>query len=270
MRRKGCDLMDNKDMMKSFFENPYAREYLKYCNDTVRMAVSGITAAIGIFENGASGEAGRDALELAKEQCLNLMRTAEVSTALIGGFNEQKLINLDELLSEITSGCRTVLGEKYVFTVEGERGGYVMGDQKTIKYIFLSAIRNIILNSDDNLRDFEFSLSKANNEAKVMLRCDRNVRLGGSCVLDADLAAFGEILSGRFGGRFELRKDGCELVMPLVEPDGRVSVRSAVRYGDGGNYSPFNVMLGSIESEMPPERDYDPENDMPIFNNKKN
>lgn len=265
--------MDNKENMKDFFDNPYAKEYLQYCNDSVRMAVAGITAAFGVVEEAASGKNSNidiSAFDVVREQCLNLMRTVEISTALMGGFNEQRMISLDELLNELVSGCRSVLGERYVFTVAGERGGFVMGDQKTIKYIFLSVIRNIILNSDEDLRDFELSMSKTDSEAKLMLRCDRKVELNGSCVLDADLATFGEMLASRLGGSFETRHDGCELVLPLVQPDGRVNVRSAVRYGDIGKYSTFNIMLGSLESERLPFADDDTENDMSIFNNEKN
>ena len=244
--------MDEKNNVKDFFANPYAKIFLQNMNDSIRMAVSAITSncvyADSLLENG--GGTDGNLFEGVWEQCLNLMRTAEVTDAVLEGFNDRQLVNADDLLYGIATGSREILGEKFNITVAGEHDGFVMGNTKTLKYILLSVIRNIAIDSAGELTDTELVASRSDGRMHFIVKCDRSIELGATMLAGGDLSALNELLAANLGGKFVMKPDGCELILPLADPEDRVDLRSAVRYGEGGRYSPFNVMLGGLNDQL--------------------
>ena len=244
--------MNEKEYIKEFFENPYSIQYLDRFNEMLRMAVTAVTASCEYAEQTAA--ANGSALEPAVfdevwEQCRRLMRTSELITAVMGGFAEQCVINAEELLSSISAGCKELIGDKYNIIVTGECGGYVRGNDKVIKYILLSVIRSIVLDTPGELVDIELSVAKNDDEVRMLLRCDRDVDINKGTMIKNDSDALNEILAQRLGGRFISKPDGCELVLPSAKPDGTLNSPPALQFGDGGRYSTFNIMLRWITEE---------------------
>ena len=247
--------MNDKNLIKEFFENPYSLKYLQDFNDSLRRAVTAITASCTYAEaTAAENSSGLEpsAFDEVWEQCRSLMRTSELLTAVMGGFSEQSVINVENLLGELSAGCRELIGDKYNIIVTGEHDGFVRGDVRVIKYIFLSVIRNIVLDTRGELVDIELSMAKADGSVRILLRCDRDVDINRGAIISDDLEPVNEMLAERLGGKFIRNSNGCELVLPAAKPEGMVNSRPAVRFGSTGRYSAYNIMLKDIFEENEP------------------
>ena len=85
--------MDNNHQLKSFFESPFAEDYINCTDYLVRKSVTGISASCELLRKFAEKNGGKAEQELIggiMTACCELMRNAELSRALSAPLPEEQ------------------------------------------------------------------------------------------------------------------------------------------------------------------------------------
>ena len=105
--------MDNNHQLKSFFESPFAEDYINCTDYLVRKSVTGISASCELLRKFAEKNGGKAEQELIggiMTACCELMRNAELSRALSAPLPEEQeltAVRTDLFLSGFAKSCET-------------------------------------------------------------------------------------------------------------------------------------------------------------------
>lgn len=239
--------MSRKDELRELFGNPFMSDYMAYCDEIVRRAVTGISAACD-FIDGSPEERGQSK-KIILDMCRSVMRTAELSGALADaadGDVKRELTDVDSFLSELVLGCKGVLGERADISVRERCGAAVLTDRTLLTFFMLSTLRRAVIASPGKA---VIELGSAAEGSNVTV----SVTSAETAGTPAEGGFFGEVslemnelLAEKLGA--EIKVWGGELMLRFrAETDGAMSVLASdlVKLGDGV-FSPFGVMLGDL------------------------
>ncbi|MBQ9899164.1 MAG: hypothetical protein IJM44_06905 [Ruminococcus sp.] len=239
--------MSRKDELRELFSNPFMSDYMAHCDETVRRAVTGISAACDLI--GGSPEECGQSRRIILDMCRSIMRTAELSGALADaadGEVKRELTDIDSFLSELVLGCNGVLGERADISVRERCGAAVLTDRTLLTFFMLSVLRRAVIASPGK-PVIELYSAAEGGRVTVSVTASEN---GGT---PAEGGFFGEVsqemnelLAEKLGA--EIKVGGGELMLCFrAETDGAMSVLASdlVKLGDGV-FSPFGVMLGDL------------------------
>ena len=131
--------MDNNNQLKSFFESPFAEDYINCTDYLVRKSVTGISASCELLRKFAEKNGGKAEQELIggiMTACCELMRNAELSRALSAPLPEEQeltAVRTDLFLSGFAKSCETAAAGRCTVKTGKLSASYVRTDRNALR-----------------------------------------------------------------------------------------------------------------------------------------
>ena len=248
----------NNDEMRSFFENSFTADYLKYSDSSVRYAVTGISASCEILEDILKKNADAKTAALTENisaMCRRLMRMVRLGTALADAASldggELDLIGTDEFIEDFARCCNEVMSGKCTVYTSGKAGRAFRCSRELLTFFMLSFVRRALL-ADGRCKKIYISSEAADDKIRISVK----VKRGRASVKSADqefsetLDKFADeircLFEEKLGLECEYTKDALSFLIPEAQTGGDITFECRKTDFENGKYSDPSIMLGDI------------------------
>ncbi len=249
--------MDKNNEVKSFFESPFAKDFLNSTDYLVRRSVTGISASCEILRGNAEKNGDKLSCELIDgimTACCELMRNAELSKALAaagdGAEKDMQTVRIDLFLSDFAKNCNAVMSGKCTVEAAECPTVYVRANAEILRFILLSFVRRSILDSDGGKAEFEAGCKETGKSVEIFIRAKRTfvdeTLLGRPDVFEAYHSEILDGLSARTGAETICDNEGITVVIPHSDANSPAVVESPSAELGERFFSAFNIMLRDL------------------------
>lgn len=248
--------MENKDQLKSFFDSPFAEDYINCTDHLVRKSVTGISASCELLREFAKKKGGKAEQELIggiMTACCELMRNAELSRALSAPLPEEQeltAVRTDIFLREFARRCKAAAGDRCSIRTGKLSASAVRTDRSALRFLLLSFMRRRLLGNESGKT--EFIVECGENDKNVEIK----ITASGTFV---DFDDFGQpdIFNGyhrqvclglaeRAGASAAVDDHCLTVTIPLSRGDSGLIAEAPAPESERGFFDSFNIMLRDL------------------------
>jgi hypothetical protein len=248
--------MDNNHQLKSFFESPFAEDYINCTDYLVRKSVTGISASCELLRKFAEKNGGKAEQELIggiMTACCELMRNAELSRALSAPLPEEQeltAVRTDLFLSGFAKSCETAAQGKCTVKTRKLSASYVRTDRNALRLLLLSFVRRHILGAESGKAAFfiECGENAKNLEIKIT---------ASGTFVDFDDFGQPDVFSGyhsqvciglaeRAGASAVVDNGSLTVAIPLAYGNSEPVAEAPAPEHENGFFDAFNIMLRDL------------------------
>lgn len=246
--------MNDKNRAEAFFEEPFAKDYINCTEQLIRRTVTGISASCEVLGSmmKKKDRGGRELIDGIMTMCCDLMRSAELSSALSAGSEEQgsAVVRLDLFVRDFAEKCREVSRERCEIRTGEIPPVFVKTDRDMLRYLLLSYIRRTLTSSESGKAAFELKCGETDKNVIMELRA-LGTFVDGAVISVPDVFALYPVevcsgLAARAGASAELSEEGLSVRIPQIDGNTGADVKAPAPEFNRGIFEPFNIMLRDV------------------------
>ena len=249
--------MENNNVVKDFFESPFAEDYLNCTDQLVRRSVTGISAACETLRGIAEKNGNKTEAELVDgimTMCCELMRNAALSKALTKSSDDPDMgsvtLRLDTFLEDFAKNCTAATAGKCTVNVESVPAVYIRTNKELLRFLLLSFVRRSMISADGGEKAFDAGIKETGKSVEIFIRAKRTfvdeMVMGQPDVFEAYPVEVTMGLSARIGAETTLSDDRISVVIPLPDGNSAAAVRAPYAEYEERFFNAFNIMLRDI------------------------
>jgi hypothetical protein len=249
--------MENNNVVKEFFESPFAEDYLNCTDQLVRRSVTGISAACETLRSMTEKSGDKTGTELINgimTMCCDLMRNAELSKALSGAASDSDMdmtvLRLDSFLEDFAKNCMASSGGKCSFKIDTAPSVYIRTNKELLRFLLLSFVRRSIIGADGSEIAFDAGGKETGKSVEIFIKAKRTFVDGGGMARPDVFEVYPEEvamgLSARIGAETTLSNDSISVVIPLPDGSSPAAVRAPYAEYEERFFNAFNIMLRDL------------------------
>lgn len=247
--------MSDEKNIESFFENPFAEDYIHLSEENLRFSVMAISSACDELRYGTASEAERQIyLDVIMKMCCRLMQSAELSAQLRNSFSDNEVpkeaVSMGRFLRETADGCNLALGS--VFTVRSEADDmlFVYTSRHLLRYILTGVIRRGV---KDGAKSALVKAEQNDGIVSIKVVFDSIQKTYAESPVELSYNYFKDInnvLSEKIGGKFSFDGVTAEIKLPVPPENGELELCSPEEVYGSSAFSVYNVMLGDLSDNI--------------------
>lgn len=250
----------SESRLTALFEDHRVNDYAVYSEMLVRQAVTGISASCEII-NDLIENAEKDDAELCLNNiiscCCRIMKKATLSSQLASIAHDRNikptLINIDNFLSEFTSGCKQAFGDKSRVSYNSETGCLIYADKTLLTYFMLELLCCLISSWNTSCCNIIIAATEIDGYAEIKI--SRNItaetsQIGQSGIPSRAFKSVEDELCRIFAetlkAEYSFSDDTLNISIKCAENNDKAVLETEKIYLSDSLFSPYNIMLNDF------------------------
>ena len=250
--------MKDEKVVKEFFRNPFAVDYIKYCDYITRLAVTRISASCEMIEDLLKRRVKGDTDGYTDEilaVCRDLVRISELSTVLASQDDDVVITDIDFFLDDFASGCKNALGDNVDVKLDEKSYSFVKTDENVLRFLMLNFVRKAALAAKEGSFKIEIGAEKDETSVIIYMRTDVDFSSDvddmheNDKLLDSYSDTVFDIIAERLGVSYETNGSLMKIIIMKASDKGESLLRNPRLHYDDGTFSTYNIMLGDLSGQ---------------------
>ena len=246
-------ILDNYSEMRSFFEMPFTKEYIKYNDIMVRY----LAALLDVMGKDESDPERSDLCSQIMSISRRFLRSSEIAEAAASELSADsfEVIHIRSFISEFAGKSFASSGGRLSIDIAEIPDSTVLSSADMLRYIFLTYLRKYLNTFPKGKLKFIFGCRCEENSTIIRLEYTENdenafpsAKLTIPELTDKYPDELCMILSARIGAECTVSEKSLELRIAPQEFRGDVTLKSKMITPTGGDFSPYDIMLADYDN----------------------